>query len=92
MAQRKLKVKSKGPKATKKAAKKPKGGAVTKRANRPVPAKKQEVSQKIKQAITKTVNKTAEDDIRSRATRSGKQNLSKAQQAVANHTKKGKAK
>ncbi|ENN81454.1 uncharacterized protein LOC109546821 [Dendroctonus ponderosae] len=87
MAQGKLKVKSKLPSNNK--TKKPKGTANTKRANAPSVPKKQRTQQahKLKQIITKTVNKTAEDEIRSRAGRSNL-NLTQAQQAVAKHNMK----
>lgn len=52
----------------------------------PIQAKKakfQEV-QKIKQMISKVVNKSVEEEIRSRA-REGTRNYSKAQEAVAQH-------
>lgn len=41
-------------------------------------------SQKLKQIVTKNVNRSVEQEIRSRA-KQGKINLSKAQQAVAKH-------
>lgn len=55
-------------------------------ADAPIQAKKakfQEV-QKIKQMISKVVNKSVEDEIRSRA-KEGTRNYSKAQEAVASH-------
>ncbi|KAK9886967.1 hypothetical protein WA026_019225 [Henosepilachna vigintioctopunctata] len=87
MAQGKLKIKSKVPDNVK-AKKKSKGSAFTKRNNRPTKAKKKfEDSHKLKQIITKTVNKAVEEDIRAQA--GSKPTLSKAQQAVADyHSKK----
>lgn len=45
---------------------------------------KSQQAHKLKQIVTKTVNKTAEDEIRARAGRSNL-NLTQAQQAVAKH-------
>ncbi|KAF7269704.1 uncharacterized protein LOC143198183 [Rhynchophorus ferrugineus] len=88
MAQGKLKVKTKLPANAKKSNKK--GSAVTKRANAPIKRKKQsqQEAQKLKQIITKTVNKAVEEDIRAQAGKT-QANLSKAQQAVANYHKHG---
>ncbi|KAM7355809.1 uncharacterized protein ACRADG_001758 [Cochliomyia hominivorax] len=62
--------------------------AFTRRLNAPIQPKKAKFNenQKIKQAISKTLNKTVENEIRSRAME-GHINLSKAQQAVAKHNK-----
>lgn len=48
-------------------------------------------SQKLKQIISKTVNRSMEEEMRSRA-REGQINLSKAQLAVAKHHKDKKSK
>ncbi|KAJ8932393.1 hypothetical protein NQ318_012743 [Aromia moschata] len=89
MAQGKLKVKTKLPQNVKSKGKQDKGKAVTKRSNCPIQPKKKkhEEAQKLKQAISKTLNKAVEDEMRNRATSSQKP-LSKAQQAVANHHSK----
>lgn len=52
----------------------------------PIQAKKQKFAeqQKLKQLVTKNVNKNVEQEIRQRAT-DGQINLSKAQQAVVKH-------
>ncbi|CAH0548018.1 unnamed protein product [Brassicogethes aeneus] len=84
MAQGKIKVKTKVPNAK---TKKQKGGANTKRANRPVPKKKSEETQRIKQIISKTVNKAVEEEMRKRS-ESGQKSLSNAQKAVAAHNSK----
>ncbi|XP_055855105.1 uncharacterized protein LOC129918532 [Episyrphus balteatus] len=62
--------------------------AFTRRANAPIQAKKNKFNenQKIKQVITKNVNKSVEHELRGRATE-GNINLSKAQEAVAKHHK-----
>ncbi|TMW43982.1 hypothetical protein DOY81_010938 [Sarcophaga bullata] len=62
--------------------------AFTRRSNAPIQAKKSKFNenQKIKQAISKTLNKSVENEMRSRASE-GHINLSKAQQAVAKHNK-----
>ncbi|KAL3266675.1 hypothetical protein HHI36_010837 [Cryptolaemus montrouzieri] len=81
MAQGKLKIKTKLPQNVK-SNKTKKGPAVTKRNNRPVKAKKKfEESHKLKQIISKTVNKAVEEEIRAQA--GSKPTLSKAQEAVA---------
>lgn len=56
--------------------------------DRPIKPKKQhfEESHKLKKLITKTLNKSVEEEMRSRA--SGNKNLSKVQQAVAAHNSK----
>ncbi|KAL1501349.1 hypothetical protein ABEB36_006684 [Hypothenemus hampei] len=84
MAQGKLKVKTKLPANSKKQQKK--GSANTKRSNAPIKPKKQkfEEAHKLKQIITKTVNKAVEEEIRAKAGKSNF-NLSKAQQAVAKY-------
>lgn len=58
----------------------------------PIQAKKAKFaeSQKLKQIVSKTVNKSVEDEIRARA-KEGQINLSKAQQAVVKHHKNKKA-
>ncbi|CAG9824477.1 unnamed protein product [Phaedon cochleariae] len=87
MPQGKLRVKSKLPENLK--LKKTKGNAVTKRSNRPIQPKKKhhQETQKIKQIISKSVNKAAEDELRARAS-GGQKNLSKAQQVIAQHNSK----
>ncbi|KAJ8926324.1 hypothetical protein NQ314_021309 [Rhamnusium bicolor] len=89
MAQGKLKVKSKLPQNVKSKKQLRKGNAVTKRANCPIQSKKKqhEETQKIKQIISKTVNKAVEEEIRARAI-SNKKPLSIAQKAVADHHSK----
>lgn len=47
---------------------------------------KREETQKLKQAVSKSLNKAVEAEIRARS--SGEQRLSRAQKAVAEHTKK----
>lgn len=80
MAQGKLKVKSKLPAGVK--AKKFKGKAVTKRINAPVKSKKLNVDKnKMKAAVTKMVNATAEQQLRALSTNTPQ--LSAAQQKVA---------
>lgn len=49
-------------------------------------------AQKLRQIVTKTVNRSMEDEMRSRARPEGQVNLSKAQLAVAKHHKDQKAK
>ncbi|XP_065160827.1 uncharacterized protein [Atheta coriaria] len=87
MAQGKMKVKTKVPESNKN--KKGKGKAVTQRANKPITPKKHkfEEAHKLKKAITKTVNKAVEKEMRDRSS-SGQKNFSKAQEAVAAHHKK----
>ncbi|XP_050081086.1 uncharacterized protein LOC126568621 [Anopheles maculipalpis] len=90
MAQGKLKVKSKAPPNLKKAqANKKKGTAFSKRKNAPIQSKKHkfEEAHKLKQVITKTVNKKNEDDIR-KVAYEGQTNLSQAQLAVLEHHRK----
>lgn len=60
----------------------------------PIKPKKQksQESQKLKQVITKTLNKAVEEEIRARAGKSKKVNLSKAQEAVASYNKEVAAK
>uniref|UniRef100_A0A6M2DS87 Uncharacterized protein n=1 Tax=Xenopsylla cheopis TaxID=163159 RepID=A0A6M2DS87_XENCH len=85
MAQGKIKVKTNVPlKNTKN--KKPKGKATSRRANAPIQPKKKkfEESSKLKQMITKTVNKSLEADIRAIANDNNKI-LSEAQKAVVAH-------
>ncbi|XP_073840939.1 uncharacterized protein [Musca autumnalis] len=86
MAQGKFK-KAKLPESIQKKQKQ-KNAAFTRRSNAPIQAKKSKFNehQKIKQAISKTLNKSVEEEIRSRA-REGHLNLSKAQEAVAKHNK-----
>ncbi|CAH1986685.1 unnamed protein product [Acanthoscelides obtectus] len=88
MAQGKLKTKAKLP-GNIKSKQKPKGGAVTKRANRPIKPKKagKDEIRKLNQIVTKTVNSAIEQDIRNRAIPK-RQTMSKAQQAVSEHHKK----
>ncbi|KAB0792482.1 hypothetical protein PPYR_14441 [Photinus pyralis] len=88
MAQGKLKVKSKLPPSVKNKKPAQKGKAVTQRANCPIKPKKQkhQEAQKLKQVVTKSVNKSVEEEMRSRAYE-GKRPLSKAQEAVANYHK-----
>lgn len=90
MAQGKLKVKAKLPTNVKKHKKR--GPATTKRSNAPIKPKKQgfQEAHKLKQIITKTVNKAVEEEIRSQAGKSNL-NLSKAQEAVANYNKNSNA-
>uniref|UniRef100_A0A1L8DBS0 Uncharacterized protein n=1 Tax=Nyssomyia neivai TaxID=330878 RepID=A0A1L8DBS0_9DIPT len=94
MPQGKIKVKTKVPDAVKaKLQKKKKSGvAFTRRANAPIQAKKTKMqgTQKIKQLLSKAVNKSVEEDIRARASE-GVINFSKAQHAVAKHNKNSKA-
>uniref|UniRef100_A0A182Q071 Uncharacterized protein n=1 Tax=Anopheles farauti TaxID=69004 RepID=A0A182Q071_9DIPT len=91
MAQGKLKVKSKAPPNAKKggAANKKKGTAFNKRKNAPIQSKKHkfEEAHKLKQVITRTVNKKNEDDIRKIAYE-GQTKLSQAQLAVQEHHRK----
>ncbi|XP_018573295.1 uncharacterized protein LOC108912533 [Anoplophora glabripennis] len=89
MAQGKLKTKAKVPQNVK--TKKSKGNAVTKRSNCPIkPKKKQhDETQKLKQIVSKAVNKTVEQEIRTRAMGNQKK-LSKVQEAVAKHQSKPK--
>ncbi|XP_017494859.1 PREDICTED: uncharacterized protein LOC108382995 [Rhagoletis zephyria] len=60
--------------------------AFTRRSNAPIQAKKTKFNeqQKIKNAISKTVNKSVENELRSRAFE-GQIKLSKAQEAVTKH-------
>ncbi|XP_035898906.1 uncharacterized protein LOC118506205 [Anopheles stephensi] len=90
MAQGKLKVKSKAPPNLKKGqGNKKKGTAFSKRKNAPIQSKKHkfEEAHKLKQVITKTVNKKNEDDIR-KVAYEGQKNLSQAQLAVQEHHRK----
>ncbi|XP_055694297.1 uncharacterized protein LOC129796409 [Lutzomyia longipalpis] len=93
MPQGKIKVKTKVPDAVKAKLKKKKGVAFTRRANAPIQPKKAKIqeTQKIKQLLSKAVNKSVEEDIRARA-QEGEINFSKAQHAVAKHNKNSKAK
>ncbi|KAF5272696.1 hypothetical protein FQA39_LY07723 [Lamprigera yunnana] len=86
MPQGKLKVKSKLPPKVK--GKKGKGKPVTKKANAPIKPKKQkqQEAQKMKRIVTKSVNKTVEEEMRSRAYE-GQRKLSNAQEAVAAYHK-----
>ncbi|XP_058829491.1 uncharacterized protein LOC131688896 [Topomyia yanbarensis] len=88
MAQGKLKVKAKPPSNVKKGANK-KGNAFNKRKNAPIQSKKHKFyeAHKLKQAVTKTVNKKNEDEIR-KLVYDGQKNLSQAQQAVSEHHKR----
>ncbi|CAG9767952.1 unnamed protein product [Ceutorhynchus assimilis] len=88
MAQGKMKIKSKPPPNTKKNQKK--GPANTKRLNAPMKPKKQKLQEanKLRQAVTKTVNKAVEEEIRATAGKSKLNNLSNAQKAVAKYNKK----
>ncbi|XP_012274966.1 uncharacterized protein LOC105696809 [Orussus abietinus] len=79
MAQGKLKVKSKLPPSSKtKSNKKAKGPPVHRRDNAPVKAKKTKLQEahKLKQMISKNVNKSVETELRQRAL-NGKQSLTK---------------
>ncbi|XP_067643906.1 uncharacterized protein [Eurosta solidaginis] len=62
--------------------------AFTRRANAPIQPKKTKFNeqQKIKHAISKTVNKSVESELRSRAMQ-GELKMSRAQEAVAKHHK-----
>jgi len=86
MAQGKLKIKAKPPSNNKK--KQKKGAAATKRANAPIKPKKQKLQEahKLKQVVTKTLNKAVEKEMRAKAGRSNL-NLSNAQRAVAKYNK-----
>ncbi|XP_053670145.1 uncharacterized protein LOC128720496 [Anopheles nili] len=89
MAQGKLKVKSKAPPNVKKAASKKKGTAFNKRKNAPIQSKKHkfEEAHKLKQVITRTVNKKNEEEMR-KIVYEGQTNLSQAQLAVQEHHRK----
>lgn len=79
MAQGKLKVKTKLPGGAKgKANKSKKGPAIQRRGNAPIQPKKKKIeeAQKLKQMISKTVNKAMEDDLREKALE-GKKSLTK---------------
>ncbi|XP_015599106.1 uncharacterized protein LOC107269586 [Cephus cinctus] len=89
MAQGKLKVKAKPPPSGKnKANKSKKGAAVQRRGNAPIQSKKTKFQEahKLKKAITKTVNKTMEDELRKRAL-GGKQSLTKKESATTSKKK-----
>uniref|UniRef100_A0A1Q3F2J4 Uncharacterized protein n=1 Tax=Culex tarsalis TaxID=7177 RepID=A0A1Q3F2J4_CULTA len=85
MAQGKLKVKSKPPVNTKKAANK-KGSAFSKRKNAPIQSKKHKIKEdaKLKLAVSRTVNEKNEADIR-KLVYEGQRNMSQAQEAVIKH-------
>ncbi|KFB52316.1 AGAP011636-PA-like protein [Anopheles sinensis] len=87
MAQGKLKVKSKPPQNSKKPQNK--GSAFSKRKNAPIQSKKHKFLEdhKLKQVITKTVNKKNEDDLR-KVAYEGQTKLSQAQLAVQEHHRK----
>ncbi|XP_075160561.1 uncharacterized protein LOC142233498 [Haematobia irritans] len=87
MAQGKFK-KAKLPDSIQKKQKQKNSAAFTRRSNAPIQAKKSKFNenQKIKQAISKNLNKSMESEMRSRATE-GQIKLSKAQEAVAKHNK-----
>lgn len=89
MPQGKLKVKTKLPQNAKVKKTIKKGKAVTKRANCPVPSSRTKVDEvrKLKRVVTKTVNKSIEEEIRSRAL--DKKSLSKVQEAVAKYHGEG---
>ncbi|XP_050096546.1 uncharacterized protein LOC126578236 [Anopheles aquasalis] len=89
MAQGKLKAKSKPVANQKKAAAQKKGTAFSKRKNAPIQSKKHKFQEdhKLKQAITRTVNKKNEEDIRKIAYE-GQTKLSQAQIAVQEHHRK----
>ncbi|KAF5286074.1 hypothetical protein FQR65_LT12960 [Abscondita terminalis] len=91
MPQGKLKVKSKLPAPTK--GKKAKGKPATQRANRPIQPKKHkgQETQKLKRIVTKNVNKSVEEEMRSRAYDGQKKKLSQAQEAVAAYHTEQKA-
>ncbi|XP_031635176.1 uncharacterized protein LOC116348334 [Contarinia nasturtii] len=84
MPQGKFKLKTKVPNQKQKQ----KGKAFTRRPNAPIQPKKQQFTeqQKLKQMVSKNVNRVVEDEIRGRA-KEGHINLSKAQQAVAKQQK-----
>ncbi|KAF2905236.1 hypothetical protein ILUMI_00960 [Ignelater luminosus] len=87
MPQGKLKVKTQLPKNVKNKKDAKKGPAISKRANCPIQPKKKklEESQKIKQNLTKALNKAVEEEMRSRAYE-GTKKLSKAEEAVVAHS------
>uniref|UniRef100_U5ED61 Uncharacterized protein n=1 Tax=Corethrella appendiculata TaxID=1370023 RepID=U5ED61_9DIPT len=90
MAQGKLKVKSKLPaKAQAKKNQKLKGTAFNKRKNAPIQSKKHKFQEahKLKEMVSKALNKKNEDDIR-KVVYEGQTNLSKAQEAVVKHHQK----
>ncbi|XP_058054043.1 uncharacterized protein LOC131205805 [Anopheles bellator] len=89
MAQGKLKVKSKPPQQQKKNAGQKKGTAFSKRKNAPIQSKKHKFLEdhKLKQAITRTVNKKNEEDLR-KVAYEGQTKLSAAQIAVQEHHRK----
>ncbi|XP_053685191.1 uncharacterized protein LOC128734842 [Sabethes cyaneus] len=88
MAQGKLKLKGKPSTNNKKPASK-KGSAFSARKNVPIQSKKHKFqeSHKLKQAVSKTVNRKNEDEIR-KLVYEGQKNLSQAQQAVIEHHKR----
>ncbi|XP_078045706.1 uncharacterized protein LOC144474574 [Augochlora pura] len=86
MAQGKIKVKSKLPASTKGKAKektKKKGPAVQRRNNAPIQPKKKKLedAHKLKQMITRTVNKAMENELREKAL-DGKKSLTKKEPAA----------
>ncbi|XP_037936780.1 uncharacterized protein LOC119670553 [Teleopsis dalmanni] len=87
MAQGKFK-KGKAPTTIQKKQKQKNASAFTRRSNAPIQAKKSKYTenQKIKQVISKNVNKSVESELRARANE-GHINLSKAQEAVAKFNK-----
>ncbi|XP_030387494.1 uncharacterized protein LOC115634080 [Scaptodrosophila lebanonensis] len=78
--------KAKLPAAIQKKQKQQKQAAFTRRSNAPIQARKSKFNetQKIKSVISKSVNKSVENELRSRA-HEGYIQLSKAQEAVAKH-------
>ncbi|XP_057322319.1 uncharacterized protein LOC130665761 [Microplitis mediator] len=85
MAQGKMKIKTKLPDSAKaKQGKNKKGPAIQRRGNAPIKAKKAKIveAHKLKQMITKTVNKAAETELRERAL-DGKMGLTKKKAPAA---------
>ncbi|OAD62772.1 hypothetical protein WN48_07229 [Eufriesea mexicana] len=89
MAQGKLKVKSKVPSPikNKNKGKNKKSLAIQRRSNAPIQPKKRkfEEAHKLKQMITRTVNKAMEDELRKKAL-DGKKSLKKVQLATKNNS------
>lgn len=90
MAQGKLKVKTRLPSASKgKVNKGKKGPAIQRRANAPITPKKNKLAEarKLKQIVTKTVNKAMEDELREKALE-GKKSLTKKDSGTTISSKK----
>lgn len=83
MAQGKLKVKTKLPSTVKEKNKNKKNFAIQRRNNAPIQPKKKkfEETHKLKQMITKTVNKAMEDELREKALE-GKKSLTKKNSSI----------